>query len=1305
METTICQQYYTASDNSQQYYAAPDNSVARNSRPQIVQPTSEPHTDAIERRSPRRKYSRSPRRKYSEYRTSSPRIHDKGSRKRLRSPSVERLRYMSPTHYSARSPEYCHHRNRNSRRSRSSSPFPPSYRRTASKSPIRHVRREQCRSRSRSSSRYQTYRIESPPGVRHQHLDRHAYSKPSRRSSPDSDSSGPPGCRKQREDPPYLHERDFGYHSREDYHLQSYGHVSQQETLPRAIQNFERSHQQNDRRFYQEHPLDGYTVTQQRLSVKHRLGVEGNPYAVTPNQRFIQQRFQTPTATVTSFQRQISYQQSFDSEMNVPRFEKNPQANEFVHPRFEEPNQKKIKDSVEEPNSRLESMSSEPRSKPCREKITGAQRDTNIIPISATKPEKSGKPHQIDSNVRTVESSWTSKKWLRAVEPPNQVAQPKQKINEIVAPISRDSAEITNSRNKISTSNVIGKVKILTEKKLSEKPEELVKSLEAALGHENFMRIKSALIQQAIPPEADKTETEVVLMKNEATTSKPEMETKASNHAKKDSLFAKKSTSNKLRPQQIVKINKVVSSRESSAEPTMQVTKSKAENPTSSKQHRLPILSKFMKMKVVSSQETSEKPAMQVTKSKPERSTTSKPHHLPIVSKSKPKGMNNKVVSIGEISEETPMKVTISKPEKSTSSKSKQSQIDFKIKNKKVVPSWTSEEPTIQVTKPKPAINKTVTPKAKLTELDRLHSHINDMYDREGISHLSGPRACTLQKKNKIDDSNELDYSQLDYELMAAKYDLKPCGLVLTRVNLNSGVRSVKIDEVFVASNPHLEEMLAPYLDDANDEATENDLEDDEPPPKKPSQEQEREVFQKINTTPKLAQEKTVEKMNEPTQPAPKRKNDEPEEKQPSGEPSRKSRRRLFWSRGIINKRHRQRLHIRSENDWHDIEQPKKKAKRALLKFKLKQIADFMRFVENQEKKKACVMETIELPDKGVANSSLAETGELASSSKVINLKDLNYLRQFQEPGRDPVHYNSGSVKSSNEMAYQKQAKESQESTENIRPTLRVIIHPGDKLSVKKSSFQESSKTLPVIKASSQETLSKPVLLPVPGSIAKPLVGKVIPNTSHQIESMKERFKSLDSDDSCSTTSAANISSITKVLIASTAEIVKQEHIVIKDILRPWIKGGTNRKRNFVSRKMLGDYNCLAALYKCMGSSCSFFTSSKVLFHKHLDYHQNDPNSDQNFKFCAYCKFSTDTSSELVAHIELTHGYDRFQCAYCFYRAYSDFYVFHHHHNAHHIPLEKTIIQCEDFEKRTPINTPIKKFISTNVPPLKCFRK
>lgn len=97
------------------------------------------------------------------------------------------------------------------------------------------------------------------------------------------------------------------------------------------------------------------------------------------------------------------------------------------------------------------------------------------------------------------------------------------------------------------------------------------------------------------------------------------------------------------------------------------------------------------------------------------------------------------------------------------------------------------------------------------------------------------------------------------------------------------------------------------------------------------------------------------------------------------------------------------------------------------------------------------------------------------------------------------------------------------------------------------------------------------------------------------------------------------------------------------DILRPWIDNSKCSKKRNACEKMINNY-CLAALYKCMATSCTFFTNDKHLFQIHVELHVKlQPRDSSNSLLCSYCNNISSSILGLIKHIEHEHRFDMFR--------------------------------------------------------------
>ncbi|KAG5682308.1 hypothetical protein PVAND_011668 [Polypedilum vanderplanki] len=153
-------------------------------------------------------------------------------------------------------------------------------------------------------------------------------------------------------------------------------------------------------------------------------------------------------------------------------------------------------------------------------------------------------------------------------------------------------------------------------------------------------------------------------------------------------------------------------------------------------------------------------------------------------------------------------------------------------------------------------------------------------------------------------------------------------------------------------------------------------------------------------------------------------------------------------------------------------------------------------------------------------------------------------------------------------------------------------------------------------------------------------------------------------------------------------EILLSAEFTTKKI-RPWLSNSSHRKVLKNCEEMLSNGNCLAATFKCMGSTCSYFTNEPSIFSRHLEFHAKHTEHDLvNFQKCCYCNYENLSSKELINHIINIHGANRYQCPYCFYRSY-DVHIFTHLKYFHNSKSE-IAIECKPL-KTINVNDNMKK--------------
>lgn len=156
------------------------------------------------------------------------------------------------------------------------------------------------------------------------------------------------------------------------------------------------------------------------------------------------------------------------------------------------------------------------------------------------------------------------------------------------------------------------------------------------------------------------------------------------------------------------------------------------------------------------------------------------------------------------------------------------------------------------------------------------------------------------------------------------------------------------------------------------------------------------------------------------------------------------------------------------------------------------------------------------------------------------------------------------------------------------------------------------------------------------------------------------------------------------------------------EALRPWLSKRT--LKNFEQANKMKSLNGLSARFKCMASTCSFYTSNQQVFKQHLAYHEKfTPKDFENFRQCSYCTYEADFVEDLTDHIIDEHAFDRFHCGYCFYRSCHDFNVATHLDQFHKMK-DKKIICSYTYDRRDPEieYVEIEKNLPKYVTPIPC---
>lgn len=567
----------------------------------------------------------------------------------------------------------------------------------------------------------------------------------------------------------------------------------------------------------------------------------------------------------------------------------------------------------------------------------------------------------------------------------------------------------------------------------------------------------------------------------------------------------------------------------------------------------------------------------------------------------------------------------------------------------------------------------------KLTELDRLHVSINEMYDRDGVVRASGPRACTQAGKQK--------YSEIEGKLLE-KFNVKPSYVLVHRLNDKQAAEQVK-------------------KRDSVETEPEKVSNKEEPIKERPS--------------------KTAIKHPTNTVTSP--------------------RKRSNWSRGVILKKAKKiklsTVEHNSDEEWDDLEEPKGNIPENKT-MKLSKLIYFM----NSSKSSIKVKKYARTPAMDISSSE-KEVGHLSTTSTETSFKceicqfesaressflEVEHIKaNHKTKSWTKVCQNCANVPDQIEPTFDGVFHDFQThipdevnklgpQSAEIKPSLKIRLLPGDKL----STVPPAVKPLIVPPAEKQSLALPPPIkqfhaVPAmkqytrkPEAIVKPtrsIVPCTLPATTDGTWLFGDDFCSKSTSNlliSCPEEERA--SNETDEMVVKIEDSPKHQDLTFS-LLRPWInvaqlKGKSKTKS--ASEEMLGNETCLAALYKCMGFDCAFFSSDCALFTKHLELHQFYQSDDsRNFLSCAYCLFGSTSIVALTDHIKAVHGYDKFSCAFCFYRAFSDFYIFDKHKLTNHPGTEKRVIICEPTLKRNMREelAKIRKQIAEKVPSLKCLSK
>lgn len=578
----------------------------------------------------------------------------------------------------------------------------------------------------------------------------------------------------------------------------------------------------------------------------------------------------------------------------------------------------------------------------------------------------------------------------------------------------------------------------------------------------------------------------------------------------------------------------------------------------------------------------------------------------------------------------------------------------------------------------------------KLNELDRLHMDISEMFDREGVVNANGPRSCTQAGKQKYDEIEQN---------LRTKFNIRKSYVLLERIDYKNDKRAKTLNHQLSVNRPELDHLSI----SVDSHSEENELMSSNLHIKA------KEHLNNLNIDNYIPQQTAA-----------------------------KTRKRASWSRGIIQKKTKKlkslNRNIDSNDDWEDLEkdEPEKSDKNEKL-IKLSELVDFMNSFKTSQKPANDSL-NIANPDNKPSKKGMGSFSFVNSQNGMIFKCELCYFESIQK------NHFIQHIKSRHRLiSWSKFCRICNKTFEEAEASLvgefkHFVIHVPETLEAVVIGDQHAmmlpvAEVKPMLKIRSLpgDKLSKPINLfeiSQPKILRSEAIAKPTQNVVGTLSTVKLTQESAapQSINLSQLVSANNLLEINTVLLKRPTPQSQEEggSPKIKESfftqplfvsLRPWISikevKGRNKSKNACD-EMLADRNCLAALFKCMGSDCTFYTSDKPLFVRHLELHHEYQNQDnENYMSCAYCIFTSNSIQNLTNHITEVHGFDRFACCYCFYRAYSDFHIFHQHLIKHHAIYGKSVISCEAVLKR---NTrmelmAIRRSIVKHIPKLECICK
>lgn len=264
----------------------------------------------------------------------------------------------------------------------------------------------------------------------------------------------------------------------------------------------------------------------------------------------------------------------------------------------------------------------------------------------------------------------------------------------------------------------------------------------------------------------------------------------------------------------------------------------------------------------------------------------------------------------------------------------------------------------------------------------------------------------------------------------------------------------------------------------------------------------------------------------------------------------------------------------------------------------------------------------------------------------------------------------------------------------NSKFSSKLIINsqaPSNSIVPKQSPILLRIKNLPGDKLSSISKLDQPaprnVFSPPKNSQATPSCSSVLPETNIPYNQPSTSAQSKTAAQSPANRIVLTLADLKSKLPNQPLPVQKEVVAVpkIKTIqsklfmpLRPWLTVIDGKDVPSVNKMLTKQ--CLASVFKCMGSKCCFYTNKVTEFFDHFKWHAGyQPNDYLNYSRCAYCVFSCNNGHALIQHVRDQHKFDKYACSKCFFRSASQ-YIVTEHIRWYHKDSSTTFLSCENFE-------------------------